>query len=46
MGGALNLNVHIHALVLDGVCAGAADGRVCRYTLRPPVTDEHLRVAA
>ncbi|MEQ1898075.1 MAG: transposase [Vicinamibacterales bacterium] len=27
-GGALNLNVHIHALVLDGVFARAADGRL------------------
>jgi hypothetical protein len=27
-GGALNLNVHFHALVLDGVFARAADGRL------------------
>ena len=27
-GGALNLNVHVHALVLDGVFARAADGRL------------------
>ena len=27
-GGALNLNVHIHALVLDGVFARGDDGRV------------------
>ena len=27
-GGALNLNVHLHALVLDGVFARAGDGRL------------------
>ena len=27
-GGALNLNVHLHALVLDGVCARAGDGQL------------------
>jgi hypothetical protein len=27
-GGALNLNIHVHALVLDGVFARAEDGRL------------------
>ncbi|MGE0445040.1 MAG: transposase [Vicinamibacterales bacterium] len=36
-GGALNLNIHIHALVLDGVFARAADGRLA-FHAAPGVT--------
>ena len=36
-GGALNLNVHLHALVLDGVFARAADGRL-RFHRAPAPT--------
>ena len=33
-GGALNLNVHVHALVLDGVFARGGDGRLGFHPLR------------
>ena len=36
-GGALNLNVHLHALVLDGVYVKDAAGRLCFHET-PPVT--------
>ena len=36
-GGALNLNVHFHALMLDGVFARAADGRL-RFHRAPAPT--------
>ncbi len=36
-GGALNLNVHLHALVLDGLFARAADGRL-RFDRAPAPT--------
>ena len=36
-GGALNLNIHLHALVLDGVFARAADGRL-RFHRAPAPT--------
>ncbi|HUU35766.1 MAG TPA: transposase zinc-binding domain-containing protein [Vicinamibacterales bacterium] len=35
-GGALNLNVHLHALVLDGVFARAGDGRLRFHRAPPP----------
>ena len=43
-GGALNLNVHIHALVVDGVPADQRDRleRIARYALRPPVAQDRL----
>ena len=37
-GGALNLNIHIHALVLDGVFARAEDGRLAFHET-PSLTD-------
>ncbi len=37
-GGALNLNVHVHALVLDGVFARADDGRL-EFHSTPGLTD-------
>jgi len=37
-GGALNLNVHIHALVLDGVFARAEDGRLV-FHATPSLTE-------
>lgn len=37
-GGALNLNVHVHALVLDGVFARADDGRL-EFHATPGLTD-------
>jgi hypothetical protein len=36
-GGALNLNVHFHALVLEGVFARAADGRLWFHRAAVPV---------
>lgn len=33
-GGALNLNIHVHALVLDGVFARGGDGRLAFHPLR------------
>ena len=33
-GGALNLNIHIHALVLDGVFAKEGDEGVCFHPYR------------
>ncbi len=36
-GGALNLNIHVHALVLDGVFAPAPDGRLRFHAV--PLTD-------
>ena len=49
-GGALNLNVHFHTLVLDGVFDPAKEmrfrrqrlERLCRYVARPPVATERL----
>jgi hypothetical protein len=35
-GGALNLNVHLHALVLDGVFARAGDGQLRFHRASPP----------
>ena len=35
-GGALNLNVHLHALVLDGVFARAGDGQLRFHRAPPP----------
>ncbi|MGE3842781.1 MAG: transposase [Vicinamibacterales bacterium] len=35
-GGALNLNVHLHALVLDGVFARAGDGQLGFHRAPPP----------
>ena len=37
-GGSLNLNVHVHALVLDGVFARAEDGRLA-FHVTPSLTD-------
>ena len=39
-GSALNLNVHVHALVLDGVYARGEDGSLRFHRLRAPTTEE------
>ena len=41
-GGALNLNVHLHALVLDGVFARAGDGRLRFHRAAAPTTADVL----
>lgn len=46
-GGALNLNVHFHSLLLDGVYEVLPNSRGVRFLdLPPPDTDEVLRVLA
>jgi hypothetical protein len=45
-GAALNLNVHVHALVLDGVFAEDSDGAVMFHPLPPPGDDEVAAVLA
>jgi len=40
-GAALNLNVHVHALVLDGVCAEDGAGGLRFHPVSPP-TDEEM----
>jgi hypothetical protein len=45
-GDALNLNVHFHSLILDGVYLRAADGSAQFRTLAPPTDAEVERVAA
>jgi len=41
-GGALNLNVHFHMLVIDGAYRRSADRRTLRFHAAPPPTDEEL----
>lgn len=43
-GGALNLNVHFHTLVLDGAYRPAEDAGTLRFRAAPPPTDEEQRV--
>jgi hypothetical protein len=45
-GGALNLNVHLHALVLDGVFARAGDGRLRFHRAPAPSTADGADVLA
>ena len=45
-GGALNLNVHLHALVLDGVFARAGDGRLRFHRAAAPTTADIADVLA
>ena len=45
-GGALNLNVHFHTLVLDGVYAADERRRIRFYRLPPPENAEVARVTA
>jgi hypothetical protein len=46
LGDALNLNVHIHSRILDGVYLRAADGSA-QFRALPPLTDAEVeRVAA
>ena len=40
-GGALNLNVHLHALVLDGVCARDETGAM-RFHRTPPIAGDDV----
>jgi hypothetical protein len=44
-GDALNLNVHFHSLVLDGVYARTPEGRLRFHVLPPPEDAEVVRVA-
>ncbi len=44
-GDALNLNIHFHSLVLDGVYASDANGRLRFHPLAPPEDAEVERVA-
>ena len=44
-GDALNLNVHLHTIAIDGVYAAVADGTPVFYRLAPPDDDEIARVA-
>jgi len=41
-GGALNLNVHFHTLVLDGAYGSSEDGRGLRFHPAPPPTNVEL----
>ncbi len=43
-GGALNLNVHFHSLLLDGVYAPGANGSLRFLPLPPPADEEVARV--
>jgi hypothetical protein len=45
-GAALNLNVHVHALVLDGVFSDGGDGRLSFHGLEAPTEDAMERVLA
>lgn len=45
-GAALNLNVHVHALVLDGVLAERSDGTVMFHPLPPPSNSDVAAVLA
>ena len=45
-GAALNLNVHVHALVIDGVFTEDSDGTVMFHPLPPPGDDEVAAVLA
>jgi hypothetical protein len=44
-GDALNLNVHFHSLILDGIYEESPDGAVAFRPLPPPDDDEVERVA-
>jgi len=45
-GGALNLHVHFHTLVLDGVFVRATDGTLAFHPAGPPTDDDVRRVVA
>lgn len=45
-GGAINLNVHFHSLVMDGVYYRDEDKRICFQRLPPPEDSEVARVTA
>ncbi|MDH3213289.1 MAG: transposase [Myxococcales bacterium] len=45
-GDALNLNVHFHSLLLDGVYAPGRDGALCFRPLPPPPNAEVARVVS
>jgi len=45
-GAALNLNVHVHALVLEGVFAERSDGAVIFHPVAPPGDDDVAAVLA
>ncbi len=44
-GGSLNLNVHFHVVVIDGVFTFDADGRARFHEARPPTPEQIDRVA-
>ena len=43
-GAALNLNVHVHALVLDGVYVDDGEGGLCFHPAEPPADEEMDRL--
>ena len=43
-GGSINLNIHLHSLVLDGVYYRDAEGQICFQRLPPPSDSEVRRV--
>ena len=43
-GGGLNLNVHFHTLVLDGVFFTDGEGETLRFRPTPPPTDEEVGI--
>ena len=45
-GGALNLHVHFHTLVLDGVFVRRPDGTLCFHPAAPPTDEDVRRVVA
>jgi hypothetical protein len=44
-GSSLNLNVHFHAIVMDGVCAQQHDGNLLFHPLPAPSDEDIARVA-
>jgi hypothetical protein len=45
-GGAINLNIHFHSLILDGIYYEDADKEICFQRLPPPGDSEVARVTA
>ena len=45
-GGALNLHLHFHTLVLDGVFVRDPDGTLCFHPAAPPTDEDVARVVA
>jgi hypothetical protein len=45
-GGAININIHLHSLVIDGVYYEDSNKRICFQRLPPPADSEVARVTA